>query len=320
MLNSKEELLQEARRLGYKPEILEKVYRLLDIFRQMLSIPYLKERVVLKGGTALNLFYFQQLPRLSVDIDLNYIGAIEREIMLSEKPVIMDTIHKLLVQNQFQYYRSPQHHAGGKMVWFYNSLLGQRSALEIDLNFMYRQPLYPIEYKLANIKSDSEWQAPVLNIHELAAGKLSALFGRTASRDLFDAHYLMTKTDLEVEKLREAFTIYLAMSKIDFVSLTPQMVEYNILDLRNRLLPVMHQTYFGKTLPQLKLWAVKITTELREALSNILPLRKNEMDFIKNIRSAGQIVPKLITSDKMLAEKILSHPALHWAIKQNNPT
>lgn len=38
MLNSKEALLQDARNLGYKPEILEKVYRLLDIFRQMLSI------------------------------------------------------------------------------------------------------------------------------------------------------------------------------------------------------------------------------------------------------------------------------------------
>jgi hypothetical protein len=37
--------------------------------------------MVLKGGTALNLFVLD-VPRLSVDIDLNYIGAADRETML----------------------------------------------------------------------------------------------------------------------------------------------------------------------------------------------------------------------------------------------
>jgi len=61
MLTSKTQLLKDARDRGYKPEILEKVYRLLDIFNQILSVPYLKERLILKGGTALNLFHFEQL-------------------------------------------------------------------------------------------------------------------------------------------------------------------------------------------------------------------------------------------------------------------
>jgi len=38
-----------------------------------------------KDGTALNLFHFD-VPRLSVDIDLNYVGAIDRDTMLAEKP------------------------------------------------------------------------------------------------------------------------------------------------------------------------------------------------------------------------------------------
>ena len=49
--------------------------------------PSLKGRWVLKGGTALNLFVLRH-PRLSVDIDLNYIGALEREEMLEERPRI----------------------------------------------------------------------------------------------------------------------------------------------------------------------------------------------------------------------------------------
>ncbi|MCX7120034.1 MAG: nucleotidyl transferase AbiEii/AbiGii toxin family protein [Legionellales bacterium] len=122
MLNSKEQLMSQARTSGYKPEILEKVYRLLDVFQQIMSVPFLQERLALKGGTAL--FCFEQLPRLSVDIDLNYIGALDREKMLEEKSMIMDAIQQIMSQNQFERHRAPMIHAGGKMVWFYPSLLG----------------------------------------------------------------------------------------------------------------------------------------------------------------------------------------------------
>ena len=94
---------------------------------------------------------FEQLPRLSIDIDLNYVGALDREKMLSEKPVVIDAIHQILLQNQFERHRSPMHHAGGKMVWFYPSVLGQRGSLEIDLNFMYRESLYPIVDRAPNL-------------------------------------------------------------------------------------------------------------------------------------------------------------------------
>lgn len=316
MLTSKAQLLKDARDRGYKPEILEKVYRLLDIFNQILSVPYLKDRLVLKGGTALNLFHFEQLPRLSIDIDLNYIGALDREKMLSEKPVVIDAIHQILLQNQFERHRSPMHHAGGKMVWFYPSVLGQRGSLEIDLNFMYRQPLYPIMNRPPNIENQTHWQAPVLDIHELAAGKLSALFNRTASRDLFDAHHLMTKMNLDIKKLRKVLVVYLAMTKIDLASLLPEAIEYQVTDVKNRLLPVMHQQSQLRTLPQLKTWATTMVAELRQALTSLLPLKDNEVAFIQEVRTKHTISPKLITDNKTLAEKITQHPAIHWAMKQ----
>ena len=64
---SKEELMQQASKLDYKPEIYEKVHNLLLVLEQLVSVPYLKDRLVLKGGTALNLFHFEPIPRLSVD-------------------------------------------------------------------------------------------------------------------------------------------------------------------------------------------------------------------------------------------------------------
>ncbi|AMQ26661.1 TPA: nucleotidyl transferase AbiEii/AbiGii toxin family protein [Legionella pneumophila] len=316
MLNSKEQLMRYARAAGYKPENLEKVHRLLDIFQQILSVPFLKERMVLKGGTALNLFCFEQLPRLSVDIDLNYIGALSREKMLEEKPMIMDAVEQIMVQNQFERHRAPMRHAGGKMVWFYPSLLGQRGSLEIDINFMYREPLFPVEWKSPNINEYKNINGPVLDIHELAAGKLSALFDRSASRDWFDAHYLLTQMSLDRQKLKLAFVTYLAMTQIDLSHMVPEKIDFDLTDLRNRLIPVMHQLSVSRNSRELKEWATARINELREQLSNILPLESHEQLFIQNIRNEGLISPELITSDKEMAQKIINHPGVNWAVRQ----
>lgn len=156
----------------------------------------------------------------------------------------------------------------------------------------------------------------MLDIHELAAGKLSALFSRSVSRDLFDAHYLMSKMDLDTKTLREAFVIYLPMTQIDLTTLTIDSIEYDLRDLKNRLLPVMHQQSLTRTLPRLKTWAATMVSELKQALSSILPLKENEVAFLQDIRTKGKISPELITNDKILAEKIASHPAVLWAMKR----
>ncbi len=79
---SKQELIREAKKTGFRPEIMEKVWHLMAILDGISVHPFLKDRLVLKGGTALNLFFFD-LPRLSVDIDLNYIGKLDKNDLLN---------------------------------------------------------------------------------------------------------------------------------------------------------------------------------------------------------------------------------------------
>ena len=74
---------------------------------------------------------------------------------------------------------------------------------------MFRTPLWP------PTKSDS-WpigsyratKVPVLDIHELAAGKMAALLARSACRDLFDVREILSRKDLDVTKLRLGFVVY----------------------------------------------------------------------------------------------------------------
>ena len=97
---------------GFDQLYIEKVLRLLGILELFFSTPVLKDKYVLKGGTALNLFYFQ-LPRLSVDIDLNYLG-LDREIMLADRREHESVLSELLRANGYNLKRVPEEHAGGK--------------------------------------------------------------------------------------------------------------------------------------------------------------------------------------------------------------
>src|SRR3990167_10627020 len=139
---SEQELRVEAKSHGYRTEMLEKVYHLLNLLDEFMAVPYLADRLVLKGGTAINLFCTDRFPRLSVDLDFNYIGSIDRDIMQQEKPVLEATLIDICKRRQYELHRNPRSHAGGKTVLIYQSVLGTKGRLEIDLNYVYRSPLW----------------------------------------------------------------------------------------------------------------------------------------------------------------------------------
>lgn len=74
---SKDALDIIAREQGFIRDNLEKVMRLAEIINYFHESPNLSKSLVLKGGTAINLTVFQ-LPRLSVDIDLDFSIACDR--------------------------------------------------------------------------------------------------------------------------------------------------------------------------------------------------------------------------------------------------
>ena len=188
---SKSEILSAAESTGFNTEMVEKVIYLLSLLNVLNSHPFLKGKWVLKGGTALNIFIFD-LPRLSVDIDINYIGALDREEMLQDRPKIEQAAQAVFFREGFTIKRVPNEHAGGKWRLRYSSFTGHSSNLEVDLNFMFRQPLWAIRpvdsYSIGNFQAKS---IPILDLHELAAGKLAALLARRQPRDLFDSHRIL---------------------------------------------------------------------------------------------------------------------------------
>src|SRR5262245_8463859 len=135
MLMSNQELKSEAKNKGYRPEILEKVYRLLDLLEQFMAVPYLAERLALKGGTAINLFCTEHLPRLSIDLDFKYIGNMDRDALRQDREKLEAVVLDICRRRQYGLHRNPRAHAGGKFVLVYQSAMGNKGRLEIDLNY-----------------------------------------------------------------------------------------------------------------------------------------------------------------------------------------
>ncbi|MEZ6193741.1 MAG: nucleotidyl transferase AbiEii/AbiGii toxin family protein [Phycisphaerales bacterium] len=306
---SREKLMSESQATGFRPEVLEKVMQLLNLLEGFNQHPFLKGRWVLKGGTALNLFLFD-VPRLSVDIDLNYIGAVDRDTMLAERPKIEQAVQAVCSREGMSVTRVPDDHAGGKWRLRYDSALGGGGNLEVDLNFMFRVPLWPIVISDAAVGTSSARQIPVLDLHELAAGKLAALLARHASRDLFDAHHLLTQMDLDRRKLRLGFVLYGAMNRKDWRTVAIQDVAYEPRELENQLVPVVRDALLRQQ--KASDWAESMIAECRQALDVVLPLNAREIKFLDRLLDHGQIEPQLLTDDEGMMDRIRSHPLLQW--------
>jgi len=308
---SREILYTQAQNTGFRPEVLEKVGRLFDLLETLQEHSFLRGRLALKGGTALNLFVLDA-PRLSIDIDLNYIGAEDLETMLEERPNVEKALQAVFHRQGFETRRMPREHAGGKWSLRYEKAFGGRGNLEVDLNFMHRVPLWDIT--LADSQQVGSWKAsgvPVLDIHELASGKLAALFARTKARDLFDSHKLLSAGGLELSRLRTGFVVYGAMNRKDWRTVSIDDVKFDVSDLENQLAPTLRKNMFDSR-RALREFGSRVENECREKLSVLLPFSSEERNFLDLLLDRGKIEPGLLTGNVCLQTKILSQPLLKW--------
>jgi hypothetical protein len=247
---------------------------------------------------------------MSVDIDLNYVGAAGREEMLADREKVERAVQVVCQREELSVTRVPSDHAGGKWRLRYGSALGGSGNLEVDLNFMFRVPLWSVtSMDSVDVGTYSASGIPVLDLHELAAGKLAALFARQASRDLFDAHQLLTSAELAPDQLRLAFILYGAMNRRDWRTISLDDVGCDPRELENHLLPVLSNTVRKSLQPG---WAEQMVATCRERLSSLVRFIPEEAEFLDRLLDQGEIVPGLLTEDAEMAARIQDHPLLRW--------
>ena len=299
---------RQAKELGFVRDTFEKVCRLADVLKFFENDDILSRCLALKGGTAINLTIFN-LPRLSVDIDLDFSENISRDEMLEKRPIITERISKYMSANGYVLSgKSKQHHALDSFVFEYQNSGGMKENIKIEINYMIRCHILPVTRRKVNLPWLSE-ELTVLSVApmEIFASKIVALLNRTAPRDLYDIHNLLELElfdESEQDMLKKCVVFYSCIGSetvhkeftIESLDKMPQN------KIKTDLLPVLRfGAYFD-----LKPAREKVTDYLKE----ILVLTPQEKEFIECF-DKGEYKPELIFEGYML-NNVSTHPMAIW--------
>ncbi|WP_141342164.1 nucleotidyl transferase AbiEii/AbiGii toxin family protein [Bradyrhizobium sp. USDA 3458] len=310
---SLERLEKIATDVSFQPASIERVIRLIDVLHQIANDREIGKLLALKGGTALNLFYLA-LDRLSVDIDLNYVGAADREAMLRDSKIINTRLPALLQSKGYEIGRDPSgEHAGGKWRFRYISAYRRPGTLEVDVNYLFRTPFFGWERMNSAKLGDYEARnVGVVDLHEIAAGKIVALVARRASRDLYDAWRLLQSDNIDWAQVKVgALAIGAASRDLDWRTVSLKDYKYDLNDLNNKLLSVVKNGMFeAEGSP--KKWCDRILAECQERLAPLFKHNDRELAFLDALYDRGSIEVDTLPVNDDVKKRIEAFPALRW--------
>ena len=296
-----------AKELGFVRDTLEKVCRLVDVLKFFESDELLADALALKGGTAINLTIFD-LPRLSVDIDLDYCKSIDREEMLSDRGIVSNKIDKYMVANGYTFSpKSKNYHALDSFVYEYINSGGVKDNLKIEINYMLRCHILPVEKRKVNLLWSDE-AIKVLSVApiEIFSSKTVALLSRTAPRDLYDIHNMVRfgVIDDDMKELyRKCVVFYSAISTEhppkDFI--LDNIGNVTKMQIKRDLDPVLRK---GESFV-----LNQVQEEVKNFMLGVLVARENEKLFWKSF-SEKEYKPELIFDED--AGRIKKHPMVLW--------
>lgn len=306
------EVVRVAAETSFRPEVVEKVLRLCGILNRLDDHPITGGKWVLKGGTALNLLHLD-VPRLSVDIDVNYTGSADVEGMRRERPDFERALVACCEREGCAVRRAPTEHPGGKFRLRYPSVLGGSQNLEVDVSFVAGAPMWGAVRRMTCFPPGSEVEVPTLTLEELAAGKFTALLQRSAVRDTFDAASLLELAPdlLRRRPFRVAFLCSVASSRSDARGLLALEGPPGKAVLAQELEPLLRRGpgRESRSPDELAAW---IRSKVAAALGPLLVWSDGERRFLDRLLDDGQIEAEALDGDPDVQARIRAQPMLIW--------
>ncbi|MEK9136727.1 MAG: nucleotidyl transferase AbiEii/AbiGii toxin family protein, partial [Bacteroidota bacterium] len=300
-----------AAKTGFQTASLQKQMSLIIILREIQRHPLLSKAFVLRGGKAINLFWYN-LPRLSVDIDLNYIGSVDKDLMQQERGTLEKQLSRLLESLGISVERKPDEHAGGKWRLRATSAFGGNFTLEIDLNYIMRIPVWGVHSRAAQSPdADYSTDFPTVSLEELFAGKIKALMDRSAARDLYDVYRLVgDQSNVDPLKLKKALILFGVTCEQDW-----RQKGHSTIDAIDK---AMAGTELSPLLrsgdePDLK----KMKTTVKAFLAELMKYNDDEQLFLDRFLDRGIYEPQFLFKDSEHARALSAHPAVLWKLQNH---
>lgn len=277
----------------------EKYLKQVKLVVEVLQIVATENCFALKGGTAINLFY-NKLPRLSVDIDLTYIGFETRNIACQNINMALNRITERLRNKG--YIAKIQGDNIEKKIICANS----ETTIKIEPNYIIRGYVEKPEILEVCDKVEDEFgyaEIQVISKKELYGGKICAALDRQHPRDLFDVKELIKKSEIDEELIKGFLVMLLSHDKPLHETLNPNIKNQNEI-FEKQFIGMTNKNFTYeqhiKTLEYLiKLIKIKISP-YKQLLLDFVSLKFNLQDFgIENLENIPAIKWKLKNLEKL---------------------
>lgn len=290
---------------------IEKLLRLTDILKFINTDMFFKDRLILKGGTAINLTVVD-LPRLSVDIDFDYAHNIEREAMQAEKEAIKTRLSDYMWQSGYSLMsKSKEHFALGSFVYNYLNSAGNRDNIKVEINYLDRCHILMPEHRNINTHvTENLFKVLTLDKIELYASKINALLSRSTPRDLYDVYKMIIKNIItDEELLRKSIIFYNAIGgEKDIDNLNFKMIDaINPGHIKRQLKPVISKKDTFDFIAAREI--------VKEYIKRIINLTDKEKEFITKFRDK-EYIPELLFEDNDIITRIEKHPMALWRTRE----
>ena len=309
---NKVEIGRVAQQHGFVRDTFEKVLRLKEILRYLNEEEYLKEHLLLKGGTAINLTVFN-LPRLSVDIDMDYTPNDTKEDMLEIRGKITTLIKDYMEAEGYQLSKGSRFtHSLDAFYYQYQNAGGNRDMIKIELNYSLRaHVLEPVHRRILPEVFDDSITIRMVAPMEIFAAKGNALISRAAARDLYEWGNLIAENLFADERdmFRKCFVFYATISaetvNRDFDTSAIDSLKFD--KIRRDLFPVLSKK------DNFKLDDRK--QQAKDYIAELMQLTEREQEYMNRF-IAKEYVPELLFDDKEIVERIKEHPMAIWKCQQ----
>jgi predicted nucleotidyltransferase component of viral defense system len=249
------------------------------------------------------------LPRLSVDIDLDYTRDNKLVDMMRDRETITGIIKLYMAAEGYALSeKSKSHHSLDSFVYSFSNSAGVKDNIKIEINYSMRCHILPIAVRaIETMGLFSDVNVLSLAPLEIFSSKIVALLTRSAARDLYDINNMVELRlfdESEEALLRKCSVFYYAVGNNEpFEALdirrVDSLTEYKI---RTDLQPLLRKR------ERFHLPAAQ--KRVKDYLHNIFVLEDAEEQFLETFRQ-GMYKPELLFDGDILT-RIQNHPMALW--------
>lgn len=294
---------QIQKNTGFNLELLEKVYHLTKILNEIEQKSILKENLTLKGGTSLNFLYFD-IPRLSIDLDFDYTGAISKNDMVKQRPNIQKEIKNIASKLGYTIKERGSSYIISRQSLQYQTIRNIKDHIKIEINYLNRISLGPINQKTlpSPFQDIPRFLVNTFSLEEITAQKVAACISRSEPRDLYDLCFL-SKQQTSIDKIKTYATVYYCMTANDNKPDISELDNYDLSKIQQELQQFIRNRE--------ALTPEEILNDAKTFLSNILTFTKHQQKFVDSFFKEKTILPEMLDIEK---SRLTNHPALLYKI------